>query len=115
MSEQSPEHRLRNLLAVIHRDGGHYAAKHNLEKATEDAIQVWGDREVQIDALETENAELRAKLEAATQALYDVAHGMVPASFTLEGEPLEVRSRLFTWSQERARVGLATAQKGEEE
>ena len=59
--------------------------------------------------------DLEAKLETITQALYDVAHGMVPASFSLEGEPLEVRSRLFTWSQERARVGLATAHKGEEE
>jgi hypothetical protein len=35
--EVSPEHILRNLLAVIHRDGGHYAAKHGLEKAGEDA------------------------------------------------------------------------------
>ena len=30
---------LRNLLAIIHRDGGHYVAEHGLEKATEDAIK----------------------------------------------------------------------------
>lgn len=35
--EVSPEHILRNLLAVIHRDGGHYATEHGLEKAGEDA------------------------------------------------------------------------------
>jgi len=29
---------LKNLLAIIHRDGGHYVAEHGLEKATEDAI-----------------------------------------------------------------------------
>ncbi len=35
-----PEYLLRNLLAVIHRDGGHYAAEHGLTKATEDAIEL---------------------------------------------------------------------------
>ena len=29
-----------NLLAVIHGDGGHYVARHGLEKAVEDAKQV---------------------------------------------------------------------------
>ena len=32
------EYNLRNLLAIIHRDGGHYTSEHGLEKATEDAI-----------------------------------------------------------------------------
>jgi hypothetical protein len=31
---------LRNLLAVIHRDGGHYAAEHGLDKASLDAEKV---------------------------------------------------------------------------
>ena len=30
---------LRNLLAVIHRDGGHYTEKHGLEKSQHDAIK----------------------------------------------------------------------------
>jgi hypothetical protein len=30
---------LRELLAVVHRDGGHYAAKYGLAQATEDAIE----------------------------------------------------------------------------
>jgi len=33
-------HHLMNLLAVIHRDGGHYVEEHGLEKAVEDAINV---------------------------------------------------------------------------
>jgi hypothetical protein len=31
---------LRNLLAVVHRDGGHYAAEHGLDKASLDAEKV---------------------------------------------------------------------------
>ena len=34
---------LKNLLAIIHRDGGHYVAEHGLEKATEDAIKIIPD------------------------------------------------------------------------
>ena len=32
------EHLLNELLAVIHRDGGHYVQEHGIEKAVEDAI-----------------------------------------------------------------------------
>ena len=56
---------------------------------------------------------LEAKLETMERALYDVAKGMVPNDFSLEGDPREIRSRLFTWSQERAREGLAAAQEEE--
>lgn len=46
MDSEAPEHNLRNLLAIIHRDGGHYAAEHGLEKATQDAMSiVYGYRE----------------------------------------------------------------------
>ncbi len=43
--EKAPEHRvyrdeLMNLLAVIHRDGGHYVAKHGVSMAVIDAIKV---------------------------------------------------------------------------
>ena len=31
---------LLNLLAVIHRDGGHYVNDHGLKKAIEDAIKI---------------------------------------------------------------------------
>ena len=35
--EDSTKEALLNLLAVIHRDGGHYVAKHGIEKAAADA------------------------------------------------------------------------------
>lgn len=35
-----PSHLLKELLATIHRDGGHYAQKHGLDKATKDAIDL---------------------------------------------------------------------------
>ena len=31
---------LRELLAAIHRDGGHYTIKHGVEKSVEDAIKI---------------------------------------------------------------------------
>jgi hypothetical protein len=34
------EEALQNLLAVIHRDGGHYIAEHGIDKATTDAMQL---------------------------------------------------------------------------
>lgn len=33
---------LLNLLAIIHRDGGHYVSKYGIEKSTGDAIQIVG-------------------------------------------------------------------------
>lgn len=37
---KSPNHLLKELLATIHRDGGHYAQEHGLDKATKDAIDL---------------------------------------------------------------------------
>lgn len=34
------EHMLNNLLAVIHRDGGHYTGKHGVQKSAEDAMKI---------------------------------------------------------------------------
>ena len=36
-----PKDLLRTLLTVIHGNGSHYAGKHGLEKATNDAILKW--------------------------------------------------------------------------
>lgn len=41
---QSPESMLLDLLAIIHRDGGHYTGEHGLEKSWEDAIQLSSER-----------------------------------------------------------------------
>ena len=45
---------LGELLAIIHRDGGHYQAEHGNQKAVEDAHQVWADLMQQIDAARAE-------------------------------------------------------------
>jgi hypothetical protein len=52
---------LLNLLAVIHRDGGHYAAKYGTEKASDDA-------EALVIATRDERDDLRAKLQAVREA-----------------------------------------------
>lgn len=46
---------LGEMLAVIHRDGGHYQATHGSAKAVEDAITKWYK-------LATENAELQRRM-----------------------------------------------------
>ena len=42
---------LRNLLAVIHRDGGHYFTDHGQEKAVKDAHLVWAELRKQVELL----------------------------------------------------------------
>ena len=39
MSKEHKRHLL-NLLAIIHRDGGHYVAEHGLDKAVQDAMEI---------------------------------------------------------------------------
>jgi hypothetical protein len=39
-----PSRMLNELLAVIHRDGGHYIAEHGLQKAFDDAMQLSAER-----------------------------------------------------------------------
>jgi hypothetical protein len=50
--QDSPRDLLRNLLAVIHRDGGHYAAEHGLEKAVSDAMSLVTDLRVKAPTVE---------------------------------------------------------------
>lgn len=38
LTQGDPEHYLRQLLAVIHGDGGHYVEENGFHKATEDAL-----------------------------------------------------------------------------
>jgi hypothetical protein len=53
---------LQNILATIHRDGGHYATEHGIEKAATDAQQVWANREREIDQLREAYKVLREAL-----------------------------------------------------
>ena len=38
-----------NLLAIIHRDGGHYQTKHGTVKSIKDAIKIWHDLRNQLE------------------------------------------------------------------
>ena len=49
---QSARANLGDLLAVIHRDGGHYQAEHGLERACADAEKVVIDLRMSVSALE---------------------------------------------------------------
>ena len=45
-----------NLLAIIHRDGGHYQTKHGTVKSVKDAIKIWYD-------LLKENEQLKEEIK----------------------------------------------------
>lgn len=59
----------RNLLAVMHRDGGHYVGRHGFEKACKDAEQVRHDLMTEADTLR----DLGMKLVTAVEFLGDLS------------------------------------------
>lgn len=69
MSDESDFHEshLNDLLAVIHRDGGHYQEEHGTHKAVVDAIAVIHADRAAIEAAEREGFE-RARDQIATRA-----------------------------------------------
>lgn len=89
---------LRNLLAVIHRDGGHYTQEHGLQKAVEDAYEVVGADRVKVE----EQAAVLARVqpiadaalawERARQAIWQ------PGQF-VETHPAEMSERMHAHSQ----------------
>jgi len=52
--------KLRDLLAIIHRDGGHYTEEHGLQKSWEDAI-------IRVPNLVADNACLREQILAGSK------------------------------------------------
>jgi len=44
-----------NVLAIIHRDGGHYIIKHGHRKASKDAMKIVSDLRIQIEQLQEAN------------------------------------------------------------
>jgi hypothetical protein len=54
-----------NLLAIIHRDGGHYESKHGTQKATEDAKEIVYGLRARIDELTRERDDARIDPAAA--------------------------------------------------
>ncbi len=52
-------HKLLNLLALIHRDGGHYTSEHGLEKSYLDAAEIRGQQLNALDVLEKALSKIR--------------------------------------------------------
>lgn len=52
---------LNNLLAVVHRDGGHYVVEHGLGKATSDACAAVIEARARVSEAEAERDRLRDK------------------------------------------------------
>jgi len=67
------EHACREMLAVLHGDGGHYHQEHGLDKAYKDAMQKYYDRLEDFDAqmykLTKENNELGEKLKEIAEII----------------------------------------------
>ncbi len=63
------EAELGNLLAIIHRDGGHHTGKVGYRQSVKDAHLVWAKMMSCNEALEAENKRLREALEALTNHL----------------------------------------------
>jgi len=59
---EAREQMLGDLLAIIHRDGGDYKAKHGTQKAVEAAHKIWGELQLQV---ETAQADAAATLKAS--------------------------------------------------
>jgi FtsZ-binding cell division protein ZapB len=53
---------VRELLPIIHGDGGHYVGKHGLNKAVEDAIEIVCSLKEEIDELKSDNGDLHKEL-----------------------------------------------------
>jgi hypothetical protein len=70
---------LGNLLATIHRDGGHHQAENGDERSTEDALGLWADLMAQGESAEARVAELEAERdEIARRALMRGAIALAP-------------------------------------
>jgi DNA repair exonuclease SbcCD ATPase subunit len=77
---------LGNLLAVIHRDGGHYRTEHGTAQAAEDAQEIVIQLRTEIDRLTTETGKLRKLL---TWALRPEAHAALMAEYARAGKVTE--------------------------
>lgn len=84
---------LRNLLARIHRDGGHYVEEHGLDKAVDDAeVQVvyflsLHDRLMRAEAALTELVRCKELKEKAEALAYGGFKGLARSDGSFEWEP----------------------------
>ena len=86
------------VLALIHRDGGHYITKHGHEKASQDALQIVLDLRTELDRAKVENERLWKALGLAN-------------SMILSGETHTMTLRKQIYGAPKEWGNLATANK----
>jgi hypothetical protein len=69
------ERSLGNLLAIIHRDGGHHTGRVGYRQSVDDAHKIWAGLMTRIEALERELAEARDPALRALNGDFDVERG----------------------------------------
>ncbi len=62
---------LKNLLAIIHRDGGHYAEQHGLKKSAQSAHLVWVDLITKAEQADEALAQVAVLVEKGTALVKD--------------------------------------------
>lgn len=103
-----PSHRmLCDLLAVVHRDGGHYTGEHGLEKSWRDAMQLSSDRIATIPSPDLPQGERQRRREWASDLTAWLTHRLDlegPGSLAITQE-IEARlSTLSTPSPDKLRI-----------
>jgi hypothetical protein len=106
---------LLNLLARIHRDGGHYTAEHGLDKSTEDAEKIVVGMMAQGDELKCVKALAsgpgrdyisRASVKPLVAAL-ESAHASLAYTVVMQGDHFDLSRSLCSDALTRAReLGL---------
>jgi hypothetical protein len=86
-----PKSHLLELLAIIHRDGGHYTSQHGIEKSRIDAIEIIYKLRSDFDDIKRERAALLKTLKTIRDSTYRSAmtlRGVADdALAALEGKP----------------------------
>jgi hypothetical protein len=93
---------LLNLLARIHRDGGHYTSEHGLDKSTEDAEKIV----VGMNALLSSDAGRdyipRESVKPLVEAL-ESAHASLAYAIVMQGDHFDLSRSLCSEALKRAR------------
>lgn len=78
------ERHLGDLLAIIHRDGGHYQAQYGDQKAVDDAHKIWAGLITRAEAAEARVKELEKLCNDTEAQLQDYAQRLAEADRVIE-------------------------------
>lgn len=112
--QSDPAHALQELLAVIHRDGGHYVAAHGIGRAVEDAVSVvYEARRAASEAqaiiagrtTPPTDAEIAAHARRATVGAWLITANDGNRQLVYLWRPFDADSRSEDWEMLRRRMG----------